>query len=240
MAAWNGKEALNYLTAAQQGMQIKPDIILMDVQMPVIRQHSPYNAYVKDVPIVAMTASAIQGDREKCMRAGMDDYLAKPVKSKTLERMLIRWTLSRRRPPSSQDHEPFVSDCSESGEHCSRVEIPVVGVDKYESSGGASAQNPYASLEGDPSLSTPRPSARGADDRYEPFGPPIPVLSVQTSREAGADELALHLQTEKLLDAAGGASMTRAASYQRDQPSKELTEENVGRLEKEGALQRRG
>ncbi|KAJ4296044.1 hypothetical protein N0V88_004746 [Collariella sp. IMI 366227] len=99
-AVWNGKEALDYLSAAREGAQPKPDIILMDVQMPIIdgykcthrlRHHVPYKGFV-GTPIVAMTASAIQGDREKCRRAGMDDYLSKPVKIKTLEKMLVRWS----------------------------------------------------------------------------------------------------------------------------------------------------
>jgi CheY-like chemotaxis protein len=46
---------------------------------------------LKDIPVVAMTASAIQGDREKCHDAGMDDYLAKPVDRKSLEEMLVKW-----------------------------------------------------------------------------------------------------------------------------------------------------
>jgi CheY-like chemotaxis protein len=78
----------------------------MDVQMPVIdgyrathliRHHDPYKTTSGTIPIVAMTASAIQGDREKCMRAGMDDYVAKPVTRKTLERTLDRWALHGRR-----------------------------------------------------------------------------------------------------------------------------------------------
>lgn len=40
-----------------------------------------------------MTASAIQGDKEKCQRAGMDDYLAKPVRGKVLENMLVKWAV---------------------------------------------------------------------------------------------------------------------------------------------------
>ncbi len=75
---------------------------LMDVQMPVLdgynathvlRHHSPYSTMnaIRKIPIVAMTASAIQGDREKCERAGMDDYLAKPVKRPVLEKMIMKW-----------------------------------------------------------------------------------------------------------------------------------------------------
>ncbi|OIW26010.1 hypothetical protein CONLIGDRAFT_550207, partial [Coniochaeta ligniaria NRRL 30616] len=137
-AAWNGKEALDYLTAAQEGKKRKPNIILMDVQMPVIdgykcthllRYHLPHKTYVQDVPIVAMTASAIQGDREKCRKAGMDDYLAKPVKGNILERMLVRWT-ARTRPDlttrSSHGSEMSDVECSNAGEHCDNSDIPCV------------------------------------------------------------------------------------------------------------------
>lgn len=51
----------------------------------------PSADWLSAVPIVAMTASAIRGDREKCRDAGMDDYLAKPVRSTTLEKMLLKW-----------------------------------------------------------------------------------------------------------------------------------------------------
>ena len=47
--------------------------------------------YLISVPIIAMTASAISGDREKSREAGMDDYLAKPVRGQILEKMLLKW-----------------------------------------------------------------------------------------------------------------------------------------------------
>jgi CheY-like chemotaxis protein len=134
-AAWNGKEALDYVTEARNGRKRKPDIILMDVQMPVIdgykcthllRYHLPHKTYVSDIPIVAMTASAIQGDKEKCKRAGMDDYLSKPVKMKTLERMLMKWRGKRRiKSPEGSGG----SECSDAGEKCDRPDIPGVGLE---------------------------------------------------------------------------------------------------------------
>ncbi|TKA36825.1 hypothetical protein B0A55_13777, partial [Friedmanniomyces simplex] len=94
----------NWLQHPVDEQHPRPDIILMDVQMPImdgyratytIRNAKPFvsNPRVRDTPIVAMTASAIQGDREKCQMAGMDDYLAKPVKKPNLEKMLIKWAL---------------------------------------------------------------------------------------------------------------------------------------------------
>ncbi|KAI4914817.1 hypothetical protein J4E90_004851 [Alternaria incomplexa] len=70
-------------------------LILMDVQMPhcdgyeatkLIRKHP--NPEIRNVLIIAMTASAIQGDREKCLESGMNNYLAKPVRAQTLKALL--------------------------------------------------------------------------------------------------------------------------------------------------------
>ncbi len=72
------------------------DVILMDVQMPeldglettrIIRSSKKYEE-VKRIPIIALTAYAMAGDREKCMEAGMDYYLSKPVDVKALVKIL--------------------------------------------------------------------------------------------------------------------------------------------------------
>ena len=132
-AVWNGKEALDYLLATKD--RPGPDIILMDVQMPVldgyrathlIRQHKPYSSLpgMSRVPIVAMTASAIQGDREKCQQAGMDDYLAKPVRGRTLEQMLVKWVERRKR--YAETNEALHSHITDHDSNCSEHEPPAL------------------------------------------------------------------------------------------------------------------
>jgi CheY-like chemotaxis protein len=70
-------------------------LVLMDVQMPVLDGYEATKAIrkdedpnVKEVLVIAMTASAIRGDREKCLEAGMNDYLAKPVRQTVLKTMI--------------------------------------------------------------------------------------------------------------------------------------------------------
>ena len=73
-------------------------LVLMDCQMPDMDGYAACKAIRqaeetagRHVPIVAMTAGAMKGDREKCLEAGMDDYLAKPVSLADLKRVLARW-----------------------------------------------------------------------------------------------------------------------------------------------------
>jgi signal transduction histidine kinase/ActR/RegA family two-component response regulator len=80
------------------------DLVLMDCRMPVmdgyeacraIRRRESEEDGLPHVPIIAMTASAIQGDREHCLEVGMDDYLAKPVRLTDLSAVLQRWLPAR-------------------------------------------------------------------------------------------------------------------------------------------------
>ena len=75
------------------------DLVLMDVQMPEMdgfeatrRIRDPGSAVLNHrIPIVAMTAHAMQGDRERCLEAGMDDYITKPISPQALAEVLDRW-----------------------------------------------------------------------------------------------------------------------------------------------------
>ena len=91
--AENGREAIDVLKKKSF------DLVLMDIQMPVIdgltatrmiRDNSS-EVLNRKIPVIAMTANAIKGDREKCLEAGMDDYMSKPLKLNVLRDMLEKW-----------------------------------------------------------------------------------------------------------------------------------------------------
>ena len=92
-AVANGEEAVKSLTT------LPYDLVFMDVQMPVMdgleatrKIRDPQTAVLNcNIPIIAMTANAMRGDREKCLEAGMNDYVSKPVSPKALSDVLDRW-----------------------------------------------------------------------------------------------------------------------------------------------------
>ncbi|HEU4866149.1 MAG TPA: ATP-binding protein [Actinomycetota bacterium] len=93
--AANGLEALEALGHAEY------TAILMDCQMPemdgyattrhIRREEGP----ARHTPVIAMTAAAMEGDRDRCIQAGMDDYITKPIRPEEVEAALVRWAASR-------------------------------------------------------------------------------------------------------------------------------------------------
>ena len=89
----NGRQAINMLEA------VFYDIVFMDVQMPVMDGYQATRAIRggktkaanPKVPIIAMTAHAMKGDREKCLQGGMDDYISKPISPRKLAKALEKW-----------------------------------------------------------------------------------------------------------------------------------------------------
>ena len=226
-AVWNGQEAIEYLLKEPSPSHPQPDVILMDVQMPIldgyrathiIRHHAPFSTLptIQAIPIVAMTASAIQGDKEKCQEAGMDDYLAKPVKGKILERMLVKWALQSKR--KSRKHEGGRSGATDHKQQ--RTEpVPLMrpGPEAYPSSenDGQAKQNAAASA---------LPGTESEGDRG--------LARVE------AEEKALSLRDNKLIAASDSnyhspPSSMNGAPIRSDEPTTALTEENVGKLANE-------
>ena len=105
-AVANGAEAIAALKAFSY------DLVIMDCQMPKLdgyettRQIRDPESTVRNrrIPIIALTAHAMKGDQERCINAGMDDYLAKPVKPDELERVLEKWLrkpIEEQTPPTT-------------------------------------------------------------------------------------------------------------------------------------------
>ena len=205
----------------------------MDVQMPIldgyrathlIRHHTPYSDLpgIKTTPIVAMTASAIQGDKEKCERAGMDDYLAKPVKPATLERMLVKWTLKARH--HAGNNKSFHSQHTDHDSNCT-------------------------DFDRSPSIQPARPSAQPSGDSEDSLLTRAIAIDSRLSaaqsegerslRRAAAQEKAEELRNDKLLMAADEENRLQyqlSPGVDPDPPGlflSALTEENMGKLGRE-------
>ena len=109
----SGRDAIDTLTA------FRYDLVLMDCQMPNLDgfetteriRHSKDIASSPTLPIIAMTAHALKGDKEKCLAAGMNDYLSKPVHPLDLAEMLQHWL-----PNTSGTGDSFRSTSAESGQ----------------------------------------------------------------------------------------------------------------------------
>ncbi|MBW4519318.1 MAG: PAS domain S-box protein [Scytolyngbya sp. HA4215-MV1] len=92
--ARNGQAAIDLITTAS------PDLVVMDIQMPGMDgleaiQQIRRQPHLMDLPIIAVTALAMTGDRDRCMNAGVSDYLSKPVKLKQLVTMIQQYLIKR-------------------------------------------------------------------------------------------------------------------------------------------------
>jgi PAS domain S-box-containing protein len=110
--AANGQIALDAL--AQRAF----DVVLMDMMMPVMdgleaTRHIRANETDRHVPIIAMTANAMEADRERCIEAGMDDYLSKPIKAQELQDMLRRVTHSKTQAAELQSIQAELASASD-------------------------------------------------------------------------------------------------------------------------------
>ncbi|KAL8850440.1 MAG: hypothetical protein Q9221_004582 [Calogaya cf. arnoldii] len=239
-AVWNGQEALDYLLQEPSPTHPRPDIILMDVQMPIldgyrathiIRHHNRYNTIPKlrSTPIVAMTASAIQGDKEKCKKAGMDDYLAKPVKGRTLESMLLKWAAeSKRMARLAQTYPSMDQNMHQHDENCS-------GDVSDPSSGSSNEAAATSTSEHEHDNTAVRDlESSSALSRIESEGD-------QGLKRAEAEEKARTLRDEKLLAASGSSNPNDLpnstlhqahTSASRTPPAAALTEANISQLDR--------
>ncbi len=98
--AENGAVALEKIAQKDYGL------VLMDMQMPVMdgvtaTREIRSRGYL-DLPILAMTANAMQADQERCLEAGMNDYLAKPIDPDLLIECLLRWVKRRANVPKAE------------------------------------------------------------------------------------------------------------------------------------------
>ncbi|MHC5025466.1 MAG: response regulator [Planctomycetota bacterium] len=118
----NGRQAVDALTAADDG---EYDIVLMDLQMPILGGLEATESIRRDIPgprgaipIIAMTAHALKGDRERCIAGGMSGYVSKPIDADMLDEEIARLLGGRPRPRAATvdtmmdgiyDHEAALS-----------------------------------------------------------------------------------------------------------------------------------
>jgi CheY-like chemotaxis protein len=109
--AEDGQIALDKLAAGDY------DIVLMDILMPVMDGVTATRTLRLDprwqrLPVVAMTANAMQADRERCLAAGMNDHIAKPIEPEALWKTLLKWVKPRHAPSTPEAGNKTVDDLS--------------------------------------------------------------------------------------------------------------------------------
>lgn len=128
ISAENGEVALELL-------QQQPfDMVLMDCQMPVMDGYTATQAWraiekakgLPHMPIIAMTANAMAEDRQKCLDAGMDDYLSKPVDRKLMQQIMMKWL-------KKEASQKPISNNNVAGEQVVSKQVIILNEDKSSS-----------------------------------------------------------------------------------------------------------
>lgn len=143
--ASNGSEAVNMVRAKPAAY----DLVLMDISMPILDGNEA-STRIRDsgilVPIIAMTAYALKGDKERCLEHGMDDYLSKPVDRNRLTAVLYKWICEKK------DYRKYSGDLSmnlfelrlDSGKHISTTKEVSVPNDADNAPNIKNGHNPTA------------------------------------------------------------------------------------------------
>jgi PAS domain S-box-containing protein len=106
IGATNGREAL------ERFINNRPDLVFMDIQMPEMNGYEAATAIRSvekegRVPIIALTAGTVKGERERCLEAGMDDYITKPVLKETIEQVILKWLIKDSKWSEAKVPEPL-------------------------------------------------------------------------------------------------------------------------------------
>jgi CheY-like chemotaxis protein/HPt (histidine-containing phosphotransfer) domain-containing protein len=128
--AGNGREAVNAIST------IPYDVVFMDCQMPEMDGYEAtaeirrreQNTKGRHLPVIALTAHALEGDREKCLQAGMDDYLSKPFKQDQMVNILKRW-LPGDDSAADEDQCEVSRDATESAAQLGETALPEPGAE---------------------------------------------------------------------------------------------------------------
>lgn len=170
-SAGDGERALERMAAGNL------DLVLMDCQMPVKDGYSATREWrqyetahnLSRLPIIAMTANAMAGDRQKCLDAGMDDYLSKPVDRGQLEDMLRRW-LQRGAAARRERVAPVPASVAEPARPAVLGPAPAIpAVASLQRAAPTMATAPPRSILESPPSAAPPPTGAGST-------PPPPVL----------------------------------------------------------------
>ncbi|WP_417390988.1 PAS domain S-box protein [Gimesia sp.] len=147
---WNGQQAVDAV------LQNDYDLVLMDCQMPEldgleatrrIRELEKQGLLKNKLPVIALTANAIKGDRERCLEAGMDEYLSKPVQKDQITMVMEQFLQQNRavetkphsayHPPGAETHQPGIDTLALTKFCSGNLELINSLLDELESSGEA-------------------------------------------------------------------------------------------------------